>query len=391
MKKTLTLVASLFMAATMANAEVPEITQDPAMVEFADLNTDAAYLESKSALLAAPAPDAPKDAKYWAEAVGSRVKVMAYAQGGYQATFNEDAPNSNTFNFARCVLMVGADIAPKFYAFFMHEFKSGSVQEYYMEYRPSKAVNFRLGQSKIELSMENIMSPTVLESLNMSQGVFWLCGADPLMNNACGRDNGLMMYGDLFKNKLHYVVEVLNGGQVNTSDKNNQKNIIAKLEYKPVPNLRFSVSGQKGYGYAVGTSVYNPTIKVGETYRQDRYAAGFEWKSKKTGNDYNRNRCTTIRCEALGGRDGEVGSFGVYGSAHIPVYKQLDVVAMADYFNKNTDLGTKQTNLMAGVQYWLHKKCRLQAQYQYSIKSDAMKAITGGNYSQILTQVQVAF
>ena len=67
-------------------------------------------------------------------------------------------------------------------------------------------------------------------------------------------------------------------------------------------------------------------------------------------------------------------------------------VAMVDYFNKNTDLGAKQTNLMAGVQYWIHKKCRLQAQYMYSVKSNGMKNLTGSkNYSTILTQVQIAF
>ena len=53
---------------------------------------------------------------------------------------------------------------------------------------------------------------------------------------------------------------------------------------------------------------------------------------------------------------------------------------------------TKQTKLMGGVQYWIHKKCRLQAQYVYWAKSQAQKDVTGcGNYSSILTQVQVAF
>jgi hypothetical protein len=98
-----------------------------------------------------------------------------------------------------------------------------------------------------------------------------------------------------------------------------------------------------------------------------------------------------VRCEALGGKDGDVGSFGVYGATTIPLYKQLDVVAVADYFNKNTDMHLRQTNLTLGFQYWIHTKCRLQAQYAYSIKSHEMKALTGGNYSQILTQVQVSF
>lgn len=363
--------------------------------EYSDFNatSEVGILERKKPLMAPPPADAKeKDFKYWSQAVLSRVKVRAYAQGGYTATFQNEGKNSNTFDLKRIVLMVGADIAPHFYGFFMHEFKSGAVQEYYLEYRPFKALNFRLGQSKNELSIENPLSPTILESISCSsQSVAWLCGADPLVNNGSGRDLGIMMYGDLFNSKLHYVIEVVNGGQINTSDKNNQKNIIAKLEYKVLPTLKLSVSGQKGYGYAVATSPFNPGIKLGDTYRQNRYAAGFEWTGSRAGRDFWRNRCPYVRCEALGGKDGDVGSFGVYGATTIPLYKQLDVVAVADYFNKNTDMHLRQTNLTLGFQYWIHTKCRLQAQYAYSIKSHEMKALTGGNYSQILTQVQVSF
>ena len=42
-------------------------------------NTDAGFLEAHQPLLSAPAEDAEKDAKYWAEAVGSRIKVTGYA------------------------------------------------------------------------------------------------------------------------------------------------------------------------------------------------------------------------------------------------------------------------------------------------------------------------
>ena len=393
--KKLFVILSAILCITAVFAEEPSgISKILPKVSDYSADTDAGFLEAHQPLLSAPAEDAEKDAKYWAEAVGSRLKVTGYAQGGYSATFNEgnSSANTNTFDMKRIILMVGANITKDFYAFFMHEFKSGTVMEYYMEYRPSKAFNLRLGQSKIELSMENPMSPTVLEAVSpMSQSVGWLCGGDPLISNGSGRDMGLMAYGELFNNKLRYVVEVINGGQVNKNDGNNQKDIVAKLEYRIAPNFRVSVSGQKGYGHAIAESKFNNSINVGDNYRKDRYAAGFEWKSKVTGTDYFKNRCAMVRCEALGGRDGDVGSFGVYCSAAVPVYKQLDVVAMADYFNKNTDLQAKQTNLMAGLQYWIHKKCRLQAQYVYSAKSDGMKALTGGNYSSILTQVQVAF
>ena len=217
MKKSITILAALMTAATMTWAE----TTSP------------------------PETKEEKDLKYWAEAVASRVKVTGYAQAGYTATMPEEGPNTNTFDMKRVILMVGANITPEFYAFFMHDFKSKDMQEYYLEYRPSKAFNLRFGQSKIELSMENPMSPTVLESIGpMSQSVFWLCGADPLMGNPAGRDLGLMAYGDLFKGKLRYVLEVVNGGQTNTADRDNRKNVIGKLEFRPDPRFRASVSGQ---------------------------------------------------------------------------------------------------------------------------------------------------
>ena len=94
----------------------------------------------------------------------------------------------------------------------------------------------------------------------------------------------------------------------------------------------------------------------------------------------------------MGGMDGNVHSFGGYVSSAIPVYKQLDVVAMVDNFNYNTSKNYLQTNLMGGIQLWLHTKCRLQLQYTYCALSSAHCADLGkSNCSKIDAQVQVAF
>lgn len=341
--------------------------------------------------LAAAAQGDGKSLQELAGTVADRVKVTGYAQAGYTARGGDDY---NSAEMYRAILMAGVDITPQFYAFFMHDFKSGDMQEYYMEWRPMQELRFRFGQSKIEFSMENPMSPTVLESIApMSQGVFWLCGSDPLMGNPAGRDLGLMAYGDLFGGKLRYVVEAVNGSRTNAKDPDTQKNIIAKLEWKPVPNLRISASGQKGYNTAFAPSDYNTAIAVGERYVQDRYAGGIEWKSKVAGTDYNRHRCATVRAEVLGGRDGSCHSFGGYASAAVPVYKQLDIVAMADYFDYNTDRKLRKTIAMAGLQYWIAKKCRLQLQYSFNNLSAGYAGISGmkQNYSMVQAQAQVAF
>lgn len=351
------------------------------------------------AALAAGLHAAPKDSvrisvPRWVGALAERIHVSGYAQAGYTATLREGGHSSNTCEMKRAILMVGADITPQFYAFFMHDFKSRDMQEYYMEYRPAKALNVRFGQSKIEYTMENPLSPTTLESIGpMAQGVFWLCGADPLMDNPAGRDLGLMVYGRIGGDKLYYMVEAVDGGQINSSDRDNRKNVIAKLEYRPVPRLRLSVSGQKGYGTAVRASSYNPTVAPGEIYRQDRWAAGLEWKQRPEGTDYYRHRCWTLRAEALGGRDGAAHSWGAYASTAIPVSGGLDVVAMADHFCYNTALKIANTNLMAGLQYWILRKCRLQLQYTYSLPTAAKRDADQltGRYHQLQAQVQVAF
>ncbi len=354
--------------------------------------SEQSLLDAHKPLVQAPSKDEEKNVKYWANTVASRLKVSGYGIGGYSATFPEEGQKSNSFNMKLAILMVGAEITPHFYAFFMHEFKTKDMQEYYVEYRPFKALNFRLGQSKTEFSIENCLSPTVLESTNFSsQAVGWLCGRDPLISNGSGRDMGLTIYGNFFKDRFRYVAEVKNGGQINTADHNNQKNFIAKLEYMPIPNWRISVSGQKGYGYSLMTSAYNPTVSLGKTYRQDRYAFGAEWKSKKTGSDYYRNRCASIRAEVLGGRDGKCNSIGSYISSAIPVYKGLDVVAIADYMNYNTENSLQRTDLIAGVQYWVYRRCRLQAQYAYSIRSTQMRALEGSNAHSISVQAQMRF
>jgi hypothetical protein len=102
----------------------------PAGSNYSD-DTDAAFLEAHKPLLKTPAEGAEKDVEYWAEAVGTRLKVTGYAQGGYTATFQEgnSSANTNTFDMKRIILMVGANITKEFYAFFMHEFKGGNVME----------------------------------------------------------------------------------------------------------------------------------------------------------------------------------------------------------------------------------------------------------------------
>jgi hypothetical protein len=117
-----------------------------------------------------------------------------------------------------------------------------------------------------------------------------------------------MIYGDLFKNHLYYELAVMQGQGINIKDKNNKKDVIARLDIRPVENFRVVVSGQLGTGHAVATSKYNPDIKVGDDYKRNRWSAGAEWKSHVKGVDYWKNRAASVHGELLGGKDGDVKS-----------------------------------------------------------------------------------
>ena len=85
MKKIVLFTAALAMVAVMSKAaddvavSETEIstTQTAEEPEYKDVNTDQAILESHKPLYHAPAPDAEKDFKYWAAAVGSRLNERA--------------------------------------------------------------------------------------------------------------------------------------------------------------------------------------------------------------------------------------------------------------------------------------------------------------------------
>lgn len=324
----------------------------------------------------------------WATNLTESFELHGYAQAGYtwKHTEKEDV---NTFDLKRVLFWAKANVTDRCSVLFMHDFSS-EVQEFYTDFRLSsgKQLNVRFGQFKNSLTMQNPLSPTKLELIDCySQAVVYLtgCGSDPLYGVQYGRDLGIMFHGDLFNNKLHYELAIMNGSGINCKDNNNEKDFIGKLEYRITPGLRVVASGQLGKGHALAASPYCPDIKVGENYTRDRWSFGAEWKQHTEGVDYWKKRTAQVQTEILGGRDGNNHSMGAYITACAPVCKAIDVIASADYFNYNTTLGLKQMNFVVGVQHWFYKNCRVQLQYTNANPSN------GKHYGYLQTQVQVAF
>jgi len=328
----------------------------------------------------------------WTKDFTSRITLNGYAQGGWSYQ-DPNGKAQNAYNLKRTLLWAKARITDRWSFMFMHDFSS-VVQEYYTDYRVSKGneMTVRLGQFKHSYTMENPMSPTQLELVDVySQAVLYLAGEgpDPLNGVNYGRDMGLEVYGDLAKGAVHYELALMSGQGINRKDQNNQKDFIAKLELRPVQGFRVVASGYLGTGCAVGTAAWNPDIKVGDNYKRNRYSVGAEYKTQAyTGSKYKEARPASIRAEWLGGQDGKVGSRGGYVTTCIPVVDALDIVASGETYDRNTKVeGWDQTNLTVGLQYWFYKKCRMQLQYTRCMCGDMI----GKDYNWLQAQMQVAF
>ena len=329
----------------------------------------------------------------WLSNITSRITLNGYAQAGWSYQDSNGEP-VNSYNLKRTLLWAKARITDRWSFLFMHDFSS-VVQEFYTDYRftKNKELTVRLGQFKHSFTMENPMSPTQLELIDVySQAVLYLAGEgpDPLNGVNYGRDMGLMVFGDLFNDVLHYELALMSGQGINRKDRNNQKDFLAKLEVRPLSGLRLVASGYLGTGNAVGTAAWNPDIKEGDNYRRDRVSVGAEYKfANYAASRFKEARPVSLRAEGLMGKDGSVTSLGGYLTACVPLVEGIDFVASGDYYDRNKDVaGWRQLNLTAGLQYWFYKKCRLQLQYTRCICGSR---ISDNDYNWVQAQVQVAF
>ncbi|MBO7068052.1 MAG: porin [Bacteroidaceae bacterium] len=332
----------------------------------------------------------PENAPDWMKDVADRIQLHGYAQGGYNYT-RKGGTDTNTFELKRVLFWANAQITDRWSFLFMHDFSS-VVQEFYTDFRISKnkALTVRVGQFKNGLSLENPLSPTSMEAIDVySEGVTFLtgCGSDPLMGVQYGRDLGLSLYGETNNGKFRYELDVMNGQGINKKDGNNFKDFIARLEYRPVKGLNLVATGQVGRGHCIlkdtdPLSVYNPTIAPGADYKRNRWTVGFDYKCK----------AFKAHGEYLEGYDGDVVSRGGYLTGSVPLgTPKVEFVGSYDYFNFNTTLGMDQHKAIAGLQYWFFKKCRIQVQYVYKSAYVANNTfIKEGNHA-VMCQLQVRF
>lgn len=307
-----------------------------------------------------------------------RISLMGYAQFGY--TYDDAADADNEFDIKRIIFMAEGKITDKWSLFFMYNFNGGgTLLEMYTDYQIVPGLSARLGQFKVPYTIESPLSPTVVELINCySQATNYLAAVspvDPLVGSTTGRDMGFMLFGNLFNDFLTYNIGVFNGQGINCKDRNSNKDLVGSLMINPLKWLSVGGSFIQGKGHAIALSDVNPDIRIGDNYTRNRQAIGAVVNTKPI----------SLRAEYLSGKDGKVKSDGYYATALFHACPKFDIIASYDYFNKNHDITLKQTNYVAGVQYWFYPRCRVQAQYTYSDKHQSKSS------NMIQAQVQVRF
>ncbi len=283
-----------------------------------------------------------------------RATLNADVQGGFAYQSNAD-PKDN-LNLKLVLAIFTVKINEQWSFRIMHEFSSNKLLEAYIDYTFSGACRVRLGQFKTAFTIENTLPVGILDLISYyAQSVLYYNGmaGNPLFQGTTGRDMGLMVSGDLWGKKFSYDLAMMQGQGINTGDKNNQKEFVGRLTFRPVSSLAVVGSTQLGTANAFGKSEFNPYVEAGENYQRRQYSLGAEWKLPQV----------KLRSEYLCGKEEGVKTRGYYLTGCVPLNKKLEAILSYDHMNFNTQLDARQTNYVVGVQYWFWKLCRLQVQY----------------------------
>ena len=218
------------------------------------------------------------------EKVNRMPKVSGFVQGMYQANLdNEGKLESNTFRMRRVRLSVDGTLFKGLTYKIQGDFsRSPMLVDAYLKYKVCDEFAIQAGQFKTPFSLESPINPVSLEIFDYGEGIQKLVGySDVCGVGGLGRDIGLMATGSLFEIEkqngekfglVDYALGVFNGNGPTTTDNNNRKDIVGRLEVHPgLKNLTLSSS----YYYGKYTKDDN------DNCTRNRWAAGAQYNDGK--------------------------------------------------------------------------------------------------------------
>lgn len=211
-------------------------------------------------------------------------KISGFVQGLYQANLNDEGElTSNTLRMRRVRMSIDGTLYKGLTYKIQGDFsRSPMLVDAFLKYKVSNAFAIQLGQFKTPFTLESPINPVNLEIFDYGEVIQKLGGySDVCGVGGLGRDIGLMATGSLFPVKgeegikyhvVDYAVGVFNGNGPTTTDNNNRKDLVGRLEVHPGLKA-LTLSGSYYYGKYYKDETNNGT--------RNRWAAGAQYNDGK--------------------------------------------------------------------------------------------------------------
>ena len=310
-----------------------------------------------------PGKDEPKGGAYMP-------KISGFVQGMYQANLNDEGElKDNTFRMRRVRLSVDGKLSPKVSYKLQGDFtRSPMLVDAYVKYKACNAFAVQVGQFKTPFTIESPINPVNLEIFDYGEIIQQLGGYKDVCGvGGLGRDIGVMFTGDLFPVKdkdysiVNYAVGVFNGNGPTTTDNNNRKDIVGRLEVHP--GLKdLTLSGSYYYG-----NYFKDDVNCGV---RNRWAAGAQYNDGKL----------VLRGEYISGQTGKdnfgldvpnyytsngyYAQAGYYFALGKDKSQKLMPVLRYEHFTADDAVVDGGTNwYTAGINYWPLKSINFKLDY----------------------------
>ena len=204
-------------------------------------------------------------------------KISGFVQGLYQANLDDSGNlNSNTLRMRRVRASIDGKLTKSISYKIQGDFsRSPMLVDAFVKYKACNEFAIQVGQFKTPFSLESPINPVNLEIFDYGEGIQKLVGySDVCGVGGLGRDLGVMATGSLFRPEgkdfsiIDYAIGVFNGNGPTTTDNNNRKDIVGRLEIHPMLK-DLTLSGSYYYG--------KYTKDANKDCTRNRWSAGIQY------------------------------------------------------------------------------------------------------------------
>lgn len=308
-----------------------------------------------------------------------RPQISGLIEGWFTADESTVNVAKNTFKIRRARLIADGNKGKIGYKLQLAmEGASPKLFDAFIDYKWKSWLKFRAGQFKYPFSTEGLESAMDLPMLLRAESVNYI--ANKLGTEGSSfRDIGIQLYGSVGTRHavslLQYAVAFVNGSGINTTDNNNSKDFIGKIDVSPIASLKLGASGFFGRAENKGTAIrqeqaYGIYAEFAPPFLSTLTLRG-EWLSA----DYENAEPMTIQTPE---------GFYLLAAYKIPNEKiPLVFSARWENFDANTTAsGYSSDSYTLGITYFISGKNRLRINY---IFREAGDLVVGNTHIQETT------